>query len=142
MYYAETIDFLRKQGLILPGSEAAVCRQNTSYSAGSMFGGAIGAAVAMSMAEHYIIAACPQSVRVFNINKDDGMYANSYVEFKRENVKKVAVGGLIGGKNITVVTVDAGRFRYTISNKMKGFSQKDAVTKLAAIIKTNFAKIK
>ncbi|GHV01118.1 hypothetical protein FACS1894211_10170 [Clostridia bacterium] len=140
MYYAETIDFLKQQGLIAPDGEAAACMD---YSvSGAVWGGAIGAAVSASHANNYIIAADGNAIRVFDIDKQSGVYQNTFSEIKRENIKRLGVSGLFGSKIVVIKTLNAGALSFSVPAKFKGFKQKEAVARLAALLKAQYGKKK
>lgn len=134
MYFAETIDFLKAQGLIAPESEAVAC---TDYAVS--YGGAIVAAIAMSRANYYILAANENDIRIFDIDKESGIYQNTFSEIKRADVKKAAASGLFGSK-VIFIKANSGSFSFSAPAKIKGFPQKEAVARLAALIKTRYSK--
>jgi hypothetical protein len=140
MYYAETIDFLKQQGLMAPDGEAAACMDSIQNTA--IWFGAIGAAVAASKANCYILAADKQSIRVFDIDKQSGVYQNTFSEIKPENIKRINVVGLFGSKTVYIKTLNAGTLNFSVPAKFKGFQQKEAVARLSALLKAEFVKKK
>lgn len=132
--FEQTISELKAAALIKETDIAVVCTDTPSPMA-SIFG-AIGAAIAASKTQAYILSANENEIKLFDIDRKTCRYNNSFSLFTRENIKKLSVAGL-GGKNLVIKSTD-GTTTLTLPYKFRGEAQKPEVLRLAEFLKKNY----
>jgi len=109
--------------------------------AAAALGGAIGAAIAASRADSYIMAANQDRVRVFGMDKMAGGCTGEYTEFRYQDIKKGIAGGFLGAFDVMIKT-DTEKHEYTTNGKFHGHIQKEEIAKMKELLKSRFGSSK
>lgn len=108
--------FIRNEEIIL------VAREQVSTSTAVMFG-AIGAAIASSKSDLYILALSAAGIKVFDIDKDTGKYTGTATAIPKDDIQKMS----ISGGNVNFIT-KIGKLGFTFEKRIKGYKQPDQFT--------------
>jgi len=127
-----TINELKNSGLINESDIVIACMDSPS-SAGLMFG-AIGAAVAQSMAKRHVMAVNEHYIRIFDVAKN-GAYEGSYFGFDRNEITKARMSGVFGSYTI-ILFVSGKKISFSTQNKFSRLKQKPQIMNLKALFKT------
>lgn len=142
MVYEAVITSLREAGLIGSSDIAIVCIEAPSMAA-TFWGGAIGAAIAASKADLFIMSVNENEIRLFDVDKKTAQYLNTYISLPKADVISAEMAGALGSKIIYIKTTKSKKMlRYNTANTYSGHPQKENLIKLKEFFKANYSKKK
>ena len=131
-----TINNLKSLGHIEKDDIVIACIDQVSTGTVVLFG-AIGAAIASSKADTYIMAINGNGITLFDVDKKTGAYLGTQSRLTKEEIVKAGIKGGLGSFSI-MLKITSEKRTYSTSNKFRGRHQKEEIEKIKEFLKSNF----